>query len=63
MKVITAKIIDPTHLELSQPIPVPPGESIRISIPDQEEDRLWQDAAKKHFLNAYDDTDGIYDEL
>lgn len=64
MNIITAKILDPTHLELSQPIPAKPGESIQISIPDEgEEDRLWQEAAKKHFLEAYDNENGIYDKL
>ena len=56
--------MDPTHLELSQPIPAQPGESIQISILDSgEEERLWREAAKKHFLEAYDDTDDIYDDL
>ncbi len=64
MKIITAKILDPTHLELSQPIPTKPGESIQLSIPDEdEEDRLWREAAKKHFLEAYNDEDGIYGKL
>ena len=64
MRIITAKILDSTHLELSQPILAKPGESIQISIPDEDEDdRLWREAAKKHFLEAYDDEDGIYDKL
>lgn len=64
MKVITAKILDPTHLELNLPIPVQPGKFIQISIPDEREEiRLWHEAAKKHFLEAYDDGDSIYDEL
>ena len=61
MKIITAKILDPTHLELSQPISAQPGEFIHISIPDKnEEDRLWRKEAKKHFLEAYGDEDAIY---
>jgi hypothetical protein len=64
MKIITAKILDPTHLELSQPIPARSGEFIQISVPDDgEEDHLWREAAKKHFLEAYDDGDAIYDQL
>ena len=64
MKTIKAKILDPIHLELSQPISVQPGEYIQISIPDEgEEDRLWHESAKKHFLEAYDVQDAIYDEL
>lgn len=64
MKIITAKILDPTHLELSQPISTRPGDVIHISIPDEgEEDSLWQEEAKKHFLEAYGEEDAIYDKL
>jgi hypothetical protein len=64
MKIVAAKVLDPTYLELSQPIPAQPGESIQISIPDEgDEDSLWREAAKNHFLEAYDNTDNIYDEL
>ena len=64
MKVISAKILDATHLELSQPLSLPPGATIDISIPDEGEDAaLWQDAARKHFLDAYDEQDAIYDDL
>jgi len=64
MKVIVAKILDPTHLELSQPIQVPQGKLIHISIPDDgEDDSLWREAAKEHFLKAYDAEDAIYDNI
>ena len=64
MKTITARVLDATHLELSQPIPAQPGKVILISIQDEEEmDRLWREAAKKHFLEGYDDADAIYDQL
>ena len=64
MKLIQAKILDATHLELSQPIAAQPGEVIVISVPDaQEEEDVWRAAAQKHFLEAYDDQDAIYDEL
>ncbi len=64
MKIIKAKILDQTHLELSQPIAAQPGDEIVISIPDeQEEEDAWREAARKHFLEAYDDQDAIYDEL
>lgn len=64
MKVITAKILDTTHLELSHPIQAPRGRLIQISIPDDyEEDRLWREAAKKHLLDAYEVEDAIYDEI
>jgi hypothetical protein len=66
MKIITATLVDATHLELSQPLPVPPGTALRIVIPDaneNEEDALWQDAAKQHFLDAYSEEDALYDDL
>ena len=64
MRIIEAKILDPTHLELKQPISARRGEYIQVSIPDErEEDRLWQEAARKHFLEIYDEQDGIYDQL
>ena len=64
MKVIQAKILDPTHLELSQPVSAPPGEIIEISVVDAgEEDGTWREAAALRFIDAYDDPDSIYDEL
>ena len=64
MKVITARIVDSTHLELSVPIPVQPGKLIQISIADEDEDEnSWREPAKSHLLSTYDDGDAIYDEL
>lgn len=64
MKIIKAKILDSTHLELSQPISAQPGDHVVIAIPDEvEEDEAWQQAAKQQFLAAYDDQDAIYDQL
>ena len=64
MKIIEARIIDETHLELSQPIEAKPGDIIHISIPDQEEDESpWKEAGKQHLLDAYSDEDSIYDDV
>jgi hypothetical protein len=64
MKVITATIVDATHLEVSQPLTAPPGTTIQIVIPEEgEDDRAWRDAARQHFLDAYDEQDAIYDNL
>lgn len=64
MKIITATILDATHLELSQPIAAPAGATTQISIPDEgEDDQAWRDAVKQHFLEAYDEQDAIYDDL
>jgi hypothetical protein len=64
MKIISAEILDATHLELSQPIAIPPGATIVISIPDEGEDTsVWREAARDHFLDAYDEQDAIYDDV
>lgn len=65
MRLISATILDATHLELSQPLEAAPGEVIQISLPDQSEDEMavWREAAKQHLLDAYADEDAIYDEL
>jgi hypothetical protein len=62
MKIIKVKILDSTHLELSQPIAVEPGDYIVTSIPEEsEEDEAWREMSRKYFLEAYDDQDTIYD--
>ncbi len=63
MKTISAKVLDPTHLELSQPIPAKEGDLIEISIPEDEDDHFWKAAATQGFLSAYDPADAIYDRL
>jgi hypothetical protein len=65
MRVISAKILDATHLELSQPLDASPGDVIQISLPQDTDDEmaLWRDAAKQHLLDAYADEDAIYDKL
>ncbi|MEX0613538.1 MAG: hypothetical protein WD738_10735 [Pirellulales bacterium] len=65
MRVISAKILDSTHLELSQPLEASPGDVIQISLPTEMEDEMavWREAAKQHLLNAYADEDAVYDEL
>jgi hypothetical protein len=65
MRLISAKILDATHLELSQPLDGMPGEVIQISLPSEsdEEMALWREAAKQKLLDAYAEEDAIYDEL
>jgi hypothetical protein len=65
MRVISAKILDPTHLELSQPLDATPGDVIQISLPAQTDDEMapWREAGKQHLLDAYADEDAVYDEL
>jgi hypothetical protein len=64
MRLISAKIVDSTHLELSQPLEALPGDTIQISLSETEDEMaIWRDAAKQHLLDAYADEDAIYDEL
>ena len=63
MKIISAKVLDPTHLELSQPIAAKEGDLIEISIPIDEDEQHWKAAAEQKFLSAYDPADAIYDRL
>ena len=64
MQLISAKIIDETHLELSQPIAAEPGATIEISIPDDADDMQdWRELAGHNALSAYADEDSVYDEL
>lgn len=64
MKLINAKILDSTHLELSKPISLKPGINIEISVPDEnDDDKVWKKSAKNHFLESYDEEDSIYDNL
>jgi len=64
MKTLSAKVLDPKHLELAEPLPSTTGEWIRIVIPDADDETSdWRRAAMDHFLDAYGDQDAIYDEL
>ncbi len=64
MKTIPARVLDPTHLELSQAIDLPPGESIQITLLEPDEDwQQWREAARRWFLDAYDAGDAIYDAI
>jgi hypothetical protein len=64
MDTITATILDPTQLELSQPLDALPGEVIKMSLIRNDEDaELWRNAGKSHLLDAYADEDAVYDEL
>jgi len=65
MRIISATILDSTHLELSQPLDASPGEVIQISLASEPDDEtaVWRDAAKQRLLDAYADEDAIYDEL
>jgi hypothetical protein len=38
MKTLSAKVLDPKHLELAEPLPSTTGEWIRIVIPDADDE-------------------------
>ena len=65
MSVILAKVLDPTHLELTQPLDAAAGDMIQIALTSSDDDEMapWRDAAKAHLLDAYADEDAVYDEL
>jgi hypothetical protein len=65
MRIISAKILDPTHLELSQPLEAAPGQVINISVASENDNEmaLWREAARNHLLDAYADEDAVYDDL
>ncbi len=63
MRIVKAKVVDSTHLELCQPILFQSGEYVNISIPEGEEGHLWREASGKHFFNSYSDEDSVYDKI
>lgn len=64
MKTLSAKVLDPKHLELTEPLPRAAGELVQIVIAESDaEEENWKRATMEHFLSAYDGQDAIYDEL
>jgi hypothetical protein len=60
MKIITATVLDATHLELRQPLSVEPGKSIQLYLPeDGEDETAWRELARERFAAAYADEDAI----
>jgi len=64
MKVIMAKILEQTQLELTHPTNILKRKLIYASVSEADEgDRLWHEAAMQHFFEAYGAKDAIYDEI
>jgi hypothetical protein len=65
VEIISAKILDSTHLELSQPLNASPGDIVKLAVSYESEEDLaaWRELSKKNLLNSYSDEDAIYDEL
>ena len=64
MVVIEARVLDATHLELAQPIHVPPGDKLVVSLSefrDVDAERVAWLAAAAHSLSAaYGDAEPEY---
>ncbi len=63
MKMLTAKVLDSTHLELAEPLASSPGEVVEIRLVDKDEEESWRLLGSESFLRAYDEEDAIYDDL
>jgi hypothetical protein len=64
MVVIKAKVIDPTHLELSRPIAAPDGEIVVVSVAgsgEEDDERLqWLGVAAEALQSAYGESEPVY---
>ena len=50
-------------IELLERVDLPEGADVLVTVFGEEslqEEQAWREAAKKHFLEAYDDQDDIY---
>ena len=64
MVVVRAKVIDATHLELSNPIPGPLGRQVVVSVADssnEDADReSWRSLSAEGLASAYADSEPEY---
>jgi hypothetical protein len=64
MVVIKARVIDPTHLELSRPIAVPDGSTVLVSVAgsgEEDDERLqWLAASAEALQSAYGESEPAY---
>ena len=64
MKVLKAKVIDPTHLELAQPVQSCSGQDVLVSIDDYNEEtaehKEWMAASESTLVDAYDESEPDY---
>lgn len=61
-------IVRAGKIELLERVDLPEGATVLVTVLGDEalwdqEERVWRNAVKKHFLEAYDDQDDIYDPL
>jgi len=63
MNVVKAKVVDPTHLELADPIEGPSGRTVLVSVAEPEEDaerRVWLEASAQSLAAAYGEAEPEY---
>lgn len=64
MKTLNAKVLDSTHLELTEPLHSAVGDWVQIVVAQEDSEGTdWRRAAEERLLAAYDDHDAIYDEI
>ena len=57
-------IVREGKIELLETVDLPEGADVLVRVLGEEslqDEQTWREAAKKHFLEAYDDQDDIYD--
>ena len=56
-------IVHEGKIELLETVDLPEGADVLVTVFGEEslqDEQAWREAAKKHFLEAYDDQDDIY---
>ncbi len=63
MVVVEARVVDPTHLELLEPIEAPLGRKVVVSVRDigeNDERELWMTVSERGLLSAYGESEPEY---
>ncbi len=64
MTVLEARMIDATHLELSEPVDLPPGRKLVVSVVEADEScgerQQWLAASEAGLQDAYGDSEPDY---
>ena len=64
MTILEARMVDATHFELSEPIDLPPGRRLFVSVVDideqTEERSQWLRASEESLAAAYSDSEPDY---
>lgn len=64
MTVLEARMVDATHLELAEPVDLPPGRKLVVSVVEAAEEpderRQWLSASEATLQTAYSDSEPEY---